>query len=154
MDVILLEKVHNLGQLGDRVKVRPGYARNYLIPEHKAVPATEANVKKLEAMRAELEKSQAEALAAAKARAETLRDARVTIAARAGDEGKLFGSIGTADIAEALSKLGTEVEKREVRLPDGPLRTLGDHAVELHLHADVNVEVAVQIVAEAEAGKA
>ncbi len=150
MEVILLEKVHNLGKLGDRVKVRPGYARNFLIPEKMAVPATDANVQKLETMRAELEKAQAEALAKAEARAATLKDAVVTIAARAGEEGKLFGSVGTADIAEALSKAGTEVEKREVRMPTGPIRTLGDHAVELHLHADVNVALTVRVVAESE----
>lgn len=150
MEVILLEKVHNLGKLGDRVKVRPGYARNFLIPEKMAVPATDANVQKLETMRAELEKAQAEALAKAEARAAALKDAVVTIAARAGEEGKLFGSVGTADIAEALSKAGTEVEKREVRMPTGPIRTLGDHAVELHLHADVNVALTVRVVAESE----
>ncbi|MCG3200207.1 MAG: 50S ribosomal protein L9 [Gammaproteobacteria bacterium] len=150
MEVILLEKVHNLGKLGDRVKVRPGYARNFLIPEKMAVPASEANVQKLETMRAELEKAQAEALAKAEARAAALKDAVVTVAARAGEEGKLFGSVGTADIAEAFSKAGTEVEKREVRMPTGPIRTLGDHAVELHLHADVNVAVTVRVVAESE----
>lgn len=150
MEVILLEKVHNLGKLGDRVKVRPGYARNFLIPEKMAVPATESNVQKLETMRAELEKAQAEALAKAESRAATLKDAVVTIPARAGEEGKLFGSVGTADIADALSKAGNEVEKREVRMPAGPIRTLGDHAVELHLHADVNVPVTVRVVAESE----
>ncbi|MEZ5446761.1 MAG: 50S ribosomal protein L9 [Gammaproteobacteria bacterium] len=150
MEVILLEKVHNLGKLGDRVKVRPGYARNFLIPEKMAVPATESNVQKLETMRADLEKAQAEALAGAETRAAALKDAVVTIAARAGEEGKLFGSVGTADIAEAFSKAGTEVEKREVRMPTGPIRTLGDHAVELHLHADVNVAVTVRVVAESE----
>lgn len=150
MEVILLEKVHNLGKLGDRVKVRPGYARNFLIPEKMAVPATEANVHKLETMRAELETAQAEALAKAETRAAALKDAVVTVAARAGEEGKLFGSVGTADIAEAISKAGTEVEKREVRMPTGPIRTLGDHAVELHLHADVNVAVTVRVVAESE----
>lgn len=150
MEVILLEKVHNLGKLGDRVKVRPGYARNFLIPEKMAVPATESNVQKLETMRADLEKAQAEALAGAETRAAALKDAVVTIAARAGEEGKLFGSVGTADIAEAFSKAGTEVEKREVRMPTGPIRTLGEHAVELHLHADVNVAVTVRVVAESE----
>lgn len=150
MEVILLEKVHNLGKLGDRVKVRPGYARNFLIPEKMAVPATEANVQKLETMRTELEQAQAEALAQAETRAAALKDAVVTVAARAGEEGKLFGSVGTADIAEAISKAGTEVEKREVRMPTGPIRTLGEHAVELHLHADVNVAVTVRVVAESD----
>lgn len=148
MEVILLEKVHNLGKLGDRVSVRPGYARNFLIPGRKAVPATEANVQKLEAMRAELEKAQAEALAQATGRAEAIKGTEVTVAAHAGDEGKLFGSVGTADIAEALTRAGKPVEKREVRMPAGPIRTIGDHEVELHLHADVNVTVMVHVVAE------
>ncbi len=150
MEVILLEKVHNLGKLGDRVKVKAGYGRNFLIPNRKAVPANEANVAKLEAMRAELEKTQAEALAQAEARAAVLRNRVVTIAARVGDEGKLFGSIGTADIAEALTREGVQVAKREVRLPNGPLRVIGDHAVDFHLHADVNVTVTVHVVAENE----
>jgi large subunit ribosomal protein L9 len=148
MEVILLEKVHNLGKLGDRVSVRPGYARNFLIPGRKAVPATEANVQRLEAMRAELEKAQAEALAQATTRAEAITGTEVTIAAHAGDEGKLFGSVGTNDIAEALTKAGKPVEKREVRMPAGPIRIVGDHEVELHLHADVNVTVMVHVVAE------
>jgi len=151
MEVILLEKVHNLGKLGDRVKVRPGYGRNYLIPNRKAVPATAANVAKLETMRAELEKAQADALAAATSRAAALQGFVVTIPARAGDEGKLFGSIGTTDIAGALTAAGHAIEKREVRLPNGPLRLLGEHAVELHLHADVNVAVTVRVVPENEA---
>ena len=154
MEVILLEKVHNLGKLGDRVKVRPGYARNFLIPGRMAVPATEANVQKLEAMRAELERKQTEALAGAQARAAALKDTVVTIAARAGEEGKLFGSVGTADIAESLGKADTQVEKREVRLPNGPLRTIGDHTVELHLHADVTVAITVRVIPENEIGNA
>jgi large subunit ribosomal protein L9 len=154
MEVILLEKVHNLGKLGDRVKVRPGYARNYLIPGRMAVPATGANVQKLEAMRVELERKQTEALAGAQARAAALKDTVVTITARAGDEGKLFGSVGTADIAESLGKAGTQVEKREVRLPNGPLRTVGDHTVELHLHADVTVAITVRVIPENEIGNA
>lgn len=150
MDVILLEKVHNLGKLGDRVKVRAGYGRNYLIPNRKAVPANEANVAKLEALRAELEKAQAEALAQAEGRAGALKGKVVTLTAPVGEEGKLFGSIGTSDIAEALTRDGVEVAKREVRLPNGPLRVIGDHAVDLHLHADVNVTVTVRVVAENE----
>jgi large subunit ribosomal protein L9 len=150
MDVILLEKVHNLGKLGDRVKVRAGYGRNYLIPNRKAVPANEANVAKLEALRADLEKAQAEALAQAENRAGALRGRVVTLTARVGDEGKLFGSISTTDIAEALTRDGVEVAKREVRLPNGPLRVIGDHAVDLHLHADVNATVTVRVVAENE----
>jgi len=152
MEVILLEKVHNLGKLGDKVKVRSGYGRNYLIPLRMAVPATEENVKKLESMRAELEKAQADALAKAEARAAALKDKVVTITARAGDEGKLFGSVGTVDIADALTAGGAAVEKREVRLPNGPLRTVGDHQVELQLHADVNVLITVHVAAESEVG--
>jgi large subunit ribosomal protein L9 len=150
MEVILLEKVHNLGKLGDRVKVRAGYGRNYLIPNRKAVPANEANVAKLEAMRAELEKTQTAALAQAESRAGVLKGKVVTLTARVGDEGKLFGSISTADIAEALTHDGVEVAKREVRLPNGPLRVVGDHTVDLHLHADINVTVTVRVVAENE----
>ena len=147
MDVILLEKVQNLGKLGDRVHVRPGYARNYLIPEKKAVPATEENVKRLDERRAELEAAEQAALAKAQSRAETLKDRSITVSAQAGDEGKLFGSVGTADIAAALTSDGYPVEKREVRLPSGPIRVIGEHTVEVHLHADVNVAVIVQVVA-------
>lgn len=150
MEVILLEKVNNLGKLGDKVKVRAGYGRNYLIPNGIAVPASEENIAKLEARRAELEKAQAESLAQAEARAAGLRELVVTIAARAGEEGKLFGSVGPADIADAITAMGQEVSKREVRLPAGPFRVLGEHTVELHLHADVSVDVAVHIVAESE----
>jgi large subunit ribosomal protein L9 len=148
MEVILLEKVHNLGKLGDRVNVRPGYARNFLIPGKMAAPATEANVQRLEAMRADLEKAQAEALAKATDRAESIKGTEITIAAHAGDEGKLFGSVGTGDIADALTSAGKAVEKREVRMPAGPIRMVGDHEIELHLHADVDVTVIVHVVAE------
>lgn len=151
MEVILLEKVNNLGKLGDKVKVRAGYGRNYLIPNGIAVPATEDNIAKLEVRRAELEKTQADSLARAEGRAAGLRDLIVTITARAGDEGKLFGSVGPSDIADALTAMGQEVAKREVRLSDGPLRLLGEHTVELHLHSDVNVSVAVHVVADSEA---
>ncbi|MEQ8231410.1 MAG: 50S ribosomal protein L9 [Gammaproteobacteria bacterium] len=148
MEVILLEKIHRLGALGDRVEVRPGYGRNYLIPQRKAVPATPDNVARFEEQRAELERAQADAFEAAKARAEQLNEARVTIAAKAGNEGKLFGSVGTGDIAEAFSAAGIAVEKREVRLPHGSLREVGEYQVEIHLHADVDVEVTVQVVSE------
>ena len=151
MEVILLEKVNNLGKLGDKVKVRAGYGRNYLIPNGIAAPATEDNIAKLEVRRAELEKAQADSLAKAEGRAAGLRDLIVTIAARAGDEGKLFGSVGPSDIADALTAMGQEVAKREVRLAEGPLRLLGEHTVELHLHSDVNVSVAVHVVADSEA---
>ncbi|RME33408.1 MAG: 50S ribosomal protein L9 [Gammaproteobacteria bacterium] len=148
MEVILLEKVHKLGELGDKVNVKPGFGRNYLIPQKKAVPATPENVKQFEERRAELEKAQAEALAAAQARAESLQGLEVTIASLAGPEGKLFGSVGTADIAEAISATGTTVERREVQLDAGALRAIGEYDIDLHLHPDVSVTVKVRIVAE------
>lgn len=149
MEVILLSKVENLGNLGDVVKVRNGYARNFLIPYGKAQAATKANVAEFEARRAELEKAAAEALAAAQARAAQLEGVSVTIAGKAGTEGKLFGSIGTAEIADALTDAGHAVEKREVRLPAGPLRAVGEYDIELHLHTDVNTSVKVNVIAEA-----
>ena len=148
MEVILLEKIHRLGALGDRVQVRSGYGRNYLIPQRKAVPATVENVARFEEQRAELERAQSDQFAAATARATALTDLVVTVTAKAGDEGKLFGSVGTLDIAAAVSATGVAVEKREVRLPNGPLREVGDHKVEVHLHADVNAEITVRIAAE------
>ena len=129
MEVILLEKVENLGNLGDRVKVRPGYGRNFLIPSGKATPATEAHIKAFEARRAELEKTAAEALSEAEARRDRLADMVITIKAKAGDEGKLFGSIGTADIAAAIVAEGVEVERSEVRLPEGAFRQLGEYKI-------------------------
>lgn len=148
MEVILLEKVTNLGNLGDRVKVKAGYGRNYLIPGGKATPATEEQIKLFEERRAALEAAAAEALAAAQARAESLADMVVTIRSRAGEEGKLFGSVGTADIAEAVTAAGVEIQRSEVRLPEGSLRQTGEYAVELHLHTDVNAEIQVLIEAE------
>ncbi|MGB9669811.1 MAG: 50S ribosomal protein L9 [Halothiobacillaceae bacterium] len=148
MEVILLSKVENLGNLGDVVKVRNGYARNFLIPYGKAKAATKANVAEFEARRAELEKAAAEALAAAQARAAQLEGVSVTIAGKAGTEGKLFGSIGTAEIADALTAAGHAVEKREVRLPTGPLRAVGEYEIDLHLHTDVNTTVKVNVIAE------
>jgi large subunit ribosomal protein L9 len=145
MEVILLEKVDNVGGIGDRVKVKSGYARNYLIPQGKATLATAANIEKFEARRTELEAKAAGELAEAQARAKKLEGQVIRIAAQTGAEGKLFGSIGTVDIAEAASKLGVEVERSEVRLADGPLRIVGEHKVELHLHTDVNVELTVII---------
>jgi len=153
MEVILLEKVHNLGGLGDRVRVKPGYGRNYLIPNNKAVAATPANVAAFEARRAELEQAQATALEQARMRATRFEGFAVTLTARAGSEGRLFGSVGTGDIAEAVSAAGLELERREVRLPGGPLREVGGHAVELHLHPDVNVHITVHVVGEADAGQ-
>ncbi|SDX59946.1 50S ribosomal protein L9 [Marinobacter mobilis] len=148
MEVILLEKVANLGSLGDKVSVKAGYGRNFLLPYGKAVAATEANVKAFEERRAELEKAAAEKLTAAQSRAEALEGASFTITSKAGDEGKLFGSIGVRDIAEVVSAGGTEVEKSEVRLPEGPIRTTGEFDVELQLHSDVSVEVKLAVVAE------
>ena len=148
MDVILLQKVANLGNIGDRVKVRSGYGRNYLLPHGKATLATADNVARFEARRAELEKSAREHLSSAEERAAAMKDFKLSITAKAGTEGKLFGSIGTADIAEACQKAGFKVERSEVRLPNGPLRMIGDHVVNLHLHADIDVPLAVSIIAE------
>ena len=148
MDVILLQKVANLGNIGDRVKVRSGYGRNFLLPQGKATLATADNVARFEARRAELEKAAREHLVSANERAEAMKEFKLTIQAKAGTEGKLFGSIGTADIAEACRKAGFQVERSEVRMPNGPLRTVGEHVVNLHLHADVDVHLPVTIVAE------
>lgn len=149
MEVILLEKVENLGNLGDKVRVRAGYARNYLVPKGKAKFATAENIAEFEARRADLEKSAAEALATAEARREKLESLDpVTIASKSGGEGKLFGSVGTHDIAEAVTAAGVDVEKREVRLPQGAIRHIGEFDVELHLHTDVNAVVKVVVVAE------
>jgi large subunit ribosomal protein L9 len=148
MEVILLEKVNNVGGIGDRVKVKSGFARNYLIPQGKATLATPANIEKFEARRAELETKAATELAAAQERAKRLQGQVLRITAQAGTEGKLFGSIGTVDIAEACSKLGVAVERSEVRMHEGPLRVVGEHKVELHLHSDVNVELTVIVEPE------
>jgi len=148
MDVILLEKVDNLGNLGDKVAVRPGYGRNFLIPKGRAVAATPDNLKAFEARRAELEKQAAERLASALARKEKLDGLAITIRHRAGDEGKLFGSVGTSDIALAVEAKGVELEKSEIRLPQGALRVAGEHDVNVHLHADVNATLKLTIVGE------
>ena len=148
MEVILLEKIDNLGTLGDRVKVKPGYARNYLLPQGKAAPATPEKIAEFEARRAELEKTAAESLAAAEARRDRLTDMILTITAKAGEEGKLFGSVGTSDIADAINAAGVEVERHEVRLPAGAFRQTGEYDVDLHLHSDVNITVKLVIVAE------
>ena len=148
MDVILLEKVANLGGIGDRVKVKPGYARNFLLPQGKATMATAENVARFEARRAELERKAQEDLHAAQQRAAALQDFKLRITTKAGSEGKLFGSVGTADIAEAVTAGGFEVERSEVRLPSGPIRAVGEHVVILHLHTDVDVSLPVTIVAE------
>ncbi|HEX2791013.1 MAG TPA: 50S ribosomal protein L9 [Steroidobacteraceae bacterium] len=151
MELILLQKVANLGNIGDRVKVKSGYGRNFLLPKGKATLATAENVARFEARRAELERVANEELYRAQQRAAAIKDFKLNIIAKAGSEGKLFGSVGTADIAEAATAAGHAVARSEVRLPGGPLRAVGEHTVQLHLHADVEVELPVIIVAE-EAG--
>ncbi len=148
MQIILMEKVVNLGGLGDVVKVKDGYARNFLIPQGKAKRVTPENLAHFEARRAELEKLAAEKLAAAQAEAAKVEGQVVTIARKAGVDGRLFGSVSTADVAEALSAKGTKIDKAAVRLPNGPLKTIGDTAVEISLHTDVLVSVTVTVVAE------
>lgn len=148
MEIILLDKVANLGSLGDQVSVKSGYARNFLFPKGKAVPATAANIKMFEERRAELEAKLAEELAAAQARAEKLNALEpVVITAKAGDEGKLFGSIGTRDIAAAVTAAGVEIAKSEVLLPNGTLREVGEYEIELQLHADVFAKIQLHVVA-------
>jgi large subunit ribosomal protein L9 len=148
MEVILLQKVANLGNIGDRVKVRSGFGRNFLLPQGKATLATPENIARFEARRAELERLAREHLQSAEDRAAAMKDFKLTIQAKAGTEGKLFGSIGTSDIAEAGTRAGFRIERSEVRLPSGPLRMLGEHVVNLHLHADIDVPLHVSIIAE------
>jgi large subunit ribosomal protein L9 len=148
MDVILLQKVANLGNIGDRVKVKSGFGRNFLLPKGKATLATPTNVAKFEERRAELEKVARDQLVSAEERQGALKDYKLVIRAKAGTEGKLFGSVGTADISEALKRENFNVARSEVRLPTGALRTVGDHTVRLHLHADIDVPLAISIVAE------
>ena len=149
MQIILLEKVVNVGNLGDVVKVKDGYARNFLIPQKKARRATQSAVAEFEVKRAELEKAAAEKLGASQAQGEKLNGMTITIAQKAGVDGRLFGSVGNFDIAEALSKQGFAVEKAQVRLPTGPLKTTGEHPVAVALHTDVVVEITVAVVGEA-----
>jgi large subunit ribosomal protein L9 len=148
MQVILLERVQNLGELGDSVKVKPGYARNYLIPQGRAVMATAANVAEFETRRAQLERQEAEALAAVQARAGALEGKEITLARKTGEEGKLFGSVGPQDIADALTEAGTAVSRNEVRLINDTLRQVGDHEVRIHLYADVEASITVHIIPE------
>ena len=148
MEVILLKKVANLGNIGDKVKVKSGYGRNFLLPTGKATLATAGNIAKFEAQRAEFEKKAVADLSSAEQRAAALKDYRLTISAKAGSEGKLFGSIGTGDIAEALTRAGHPVERAEVRMPLGPIRVTGEQVLTLHLHTDVNVDVTVAVVPE------
>jgi large subunit ribosomal protein L9 len=150
MQIILLEKVANLGNLGDVVKVKDGYARNFLIPTRQARRATAAAIKEFEAKRAELEKAAAEKLAAAQALGESLSGKTVRISQKAGVDGRLFGSVTNADIADALGKLGFAVAKSQIRLPLGPLKAVGEFAVSVAAHTDVVVDISVQVVAEAE----
>jgi large subunit ribosomal protein L9 len=148
MEIILLEKVHNLGNLGDKVKVKAGYGRNFLIPQKKAVPANKANLVEFEKRRQQLEKQAEEKLAAAQARKTALEKLQVSITAKAGDEGKMYGSIGTRDLAQAISAAGTQVDKNEIRLPNGVIRHLGDYSIDLQLHTDVSATVSVSVVQE------
>jgi large subunit ribosomal protein L9 len=150
MEVILLEKVENLGGIGDKVKVRPGYARNFLLPQGKAAVATPENIAALEARRAEFEAREAEHRTEAEVRAEKVRELKLVIRAKAGPEGKLFGSVGTTDIADAAEAVGVPVERSEVRLAEGPLRTVGEHEVEIHLHTEVSVPITVVVESETE----
>jgi len=148
MEIILLEKVDNLGQLGDKDVVKSGYGRNFLIPSGRAVAATAANLKAFEVRRAELEKQAAERLAAANARKAQLDGLAITIRHRAGDEGRLFGSVGTSDIADAVAATGVALERQEVRLPAGPFRVAGEYDVTVHLHADVDATLKLTIAGE------
>ena len=146
MNVILLENVENLGSIGDLVKVKPGYGRNYLLPQGKAALATPENMKEIEARRAELEKAAAEELAAAKTRAGQVEGMELVIAANAGPEGKLFGSVGPIDIADAFEKVQVTIERSEVRMPEGPIQELGEFTIGVHLHPEVDVDVVVRVV--------
>ena len=148
MQIILLENIVNLGGLGDTVNVRAGYARNFLLPQGKAVPATKANLEEFEARRAELEAQAAAKLAEAEARKVQIEALELSVAVKAGDEGKLFGSLGNRDIADLIVAAGVEVTKSEVRLPEGPLRTLGSFDITVQLHSEVTADLKLQVVAE------
>ena len=148
MDVILLEKIDRLGGLGDVVSVKPGFARNFLLPQGKAKVATEDNIKALEARRAELEAKSVEILAEAEARKAKLDGMLLSITSKSGTEGKLFGSVGIADIADSITAAGVEVAKKEVRLPTGPIRLAGEYDIDLHLHSDVNAVVKLTVIGE------
>lgn len=148
MEVILLEKVKNLGNLGDKVSVRPGYGRNFLVPQGKAVPATADNLAAFEARRVELEKNQQDLFASAESRAKQLEAVTLVISRKVGMEGKLFGSVSASDIVDAAKAIGVDIRKQEIRLPDGPIRLTGEYEVKLSLHADVVTALKVQVVAE------
>lgn len=148
MEVILLEKVANLGNLGDKVTIKSGYGRNYLVPQGKAVAATAKKIAEFEVRRAELEKAAAEKLLAAQSRAADLAKLTIVIAHKAGDEGRLFGSVGTQAIAEAITAAGVDVAKHEVRLPEGVIRHVGSYDIDIHLHTDVNATMSIKVAAE------
>jgi len=149
MEVILLEKIANLGNLGDKVSIKAGFGRNYLVPQGKAVPATAKKIAEFEARRADLEKAAADKLSAAQTHADRLSKLKVVISHKAGDEGRLFGSVGTHNIAEAINNAGGVVEKQQIRLPHGTIRHVGDYDVDINLHSDVTVTMSISIVAEA-----
>jgi large subunit ribosomal protein L9 len=148
MEVILLEKIKHLGNLGDKVVIKNGYGRNYLIPQGKAAAATVDNIAEFEVRRAEFEKNQIDVLEDAKKRAEQLQEIIVEIAGKVGLEGKLFGSVSAADIAQAINKGGIQISKNEIRLKDGPIRHVGEYDVDVHLHPDVNSFVTIQVISE------
>ncbi|MGB0722379.1 MAG: 50S ribosomal protein L9 [Gammaproteobacteria bacterium] len=148
MDVILLERVKNLGTVGDRVNVKAGYGRNFLMPTGKAIPATESNVAEFEARRADLEAKAKDLLDTAEARKAKLSELKVTIAANAGTEGKLFGSVGPREVADAITAAGVEVDRMEVRMPEGPIRICGVTELGLHLHPEVDATVEIEVVPE------
>jgi large subunit ribosomal protein L9 len=148
MNVILLDNVENLGSIGDLVKVKPGYGRNYLLPQGKAALATPKNIKEIEARRAELEKAAAAELAAAKKRAKAINGIEIVVPANVGSEGKLFGSVGPVDIAAAFEQVQIEVERAEIRLPEGPIQEAGEFTIGVHLHPEVDAEVTVRVVPE------
>lgn len=148
MQVILLDNVENLGRIGDLVKVKPGFGRNYLLPQGKAALATADNIKTMEARRAELEKAAAEELAQAKRRYDVINGLELVITANAGTEDKLFGSVGPVDIEKAFAKVQVEVQRSEIRMPDGPIHALGEYLIGVHVHVDVDAEIKVRVVAE------
>ncbi len=148
MEIILLEKVQNLGDLGEKVNVKSGFGRNFLIPSGKAIPATEANTAEFEARRAELEKVASEKLVAAQIRADKLAECSITITRKASDEGKLFGSVSNIDVADAITEAGVEVTKADVRMPDGAIRAIGEFEIALHFHTDVDAKLTITVVAE------
>ena len=149
MEVILLEKIANLGTLGDRVTIKSGYGRNYLVPQGKAVAATAKKIVEFEARRAELEKAAVEKLSAAEKLGNELSKLEVVITHKAGDEGRLFGSVGTLNIAEAITAAGIAVEKHQIRLPHGTIRHIGDYSIDINLHSDVIVTLSIKVAAEA-----